>query len=290
MYVSVRDCHLPMFGSVKAGLDAMGLDAVELSYNRDRSVMSLDGSSEHESLADKEAIDRFAYKCSGHKIKVTSFLLGNNFGADDLDAEIDWVISAVKTAGQLGMHAVRIDAIMHDKRDWSLDRRIQHFADCMGRVLDATSDLKIEMGIENHGTLGNNPEFLDNVLNKVNSPRLGITCDTANFYWFGHPLSRVREIIKHFAPRIKHTHMKNIRFPEDKREIQREVGWEYGTYASPLRDGDIDIRWVVQTLKAAGYKGDLCIENESLGRFDAEKQKAILHDDATFLKEILRGG
>lgn len=288
MYVSVRDCHLPMFGSVKAGLDAMGLDAVELSFDRDRSVMSLDGSTERESLADKAAMDKFAYKCSGHKIKVTSFLLSNNFGTDDLDAEVDWVISAVKTAGYLGIPAVRIDAIMHDNRDWPLDRRIQHFADCMAKILDATSNLNVEMGIENHGTLGNNPEFLDSVLNKVNSPRVGITCDTANFYWFGHPLSKVLEIIKHFAPKIKHTHIKNINYPPDKREIQREVGWEYGKYASPLREGDIDIKWIIRTLKEAGYKNDLCIEDESLGRFDAEKQKAVLRDDADYLKEILR--
>jgi hypothetical protein len=108
MYVSVRDCHLPIFGSIKAGLDTIGIDAVELNYNRDRSVASLDGAEQNESLADRAAIDRFAYKCSGHKIKVTSFLLANNFGADDLESEIDWVISAVKAAGQLGMPAVRM--------------------------------------------------------------------------------------------------------------------------------------------------------------------------------------
>ncbi|MGB9620272.1 MAG: sugar phosphate isomerase/epimerase family protein, partial [Armatimonadota bacterium] len=145
------------------------------------------------------------------------------------------------------------------------------------------------MGIENHGTLGNRPEFLDSILAKVNSPRVGVTVDTANFYWFGHPLSKVREIIKHFAPHIKHTHMKNINFPADKREIQREVGWEYDRYASSLREGDIDMKWVVKTLADAGYQGDLCIENEALGRYDAEKQKAILRDDADYLKEILAG-
>jgi len=289
VYVSVRDCHLPgVFGSIKAGLAGMGLDAVELTYNRDKSVGSLDGGA-NESLATKSAVDAFAYKCNGLKIKPTSFLLANNFGADDIDGEIEWVISAVKAAGQLGMHAVRIDAIMHDNRDWDLAKRTQYFAECMGKVLDATSDLDVQMGIENHGTLGNQPEFLDSVLNKVGSPRLGVTVDTANFYWFGHPLSKVREIIKHFAPRIKHTHMKNINFPADKREIQREVGWEYGRYASSLREGDIDMKWVVKTLADAGYMGDLCIENESLGRYDAGKQNAYLRDDADYLKEILAG-
>jgi len=288
MYVSIRDCHLPgVFGTIKAGLAEMGIDSVELNYTRERTVLSLDTPGGHESLANKAAIDAFAYKCSGLKIKPTSFLLSNNFGAENLDGELDWVISAVRAAGQLGMKAVRIDAIMHDDKDWDLPRRTQHFADCMAKILDATSALDVAMGIENHGKLGNDPEFLDMVLNKVDSPRVGVTIDMANFYWFGHPLSKVHQIIKHFAPKTKHTHAKNINFPAEKREIQREIGWEYGKYCSSLREGDIDMKRVVRALADAGYKGDLCIENESLGRYDQEKQKAYLKDDAAYLKEIL---
>lgn len=287
MYISVRDCHLPgLFGSIKAGLDAMGLETVELVYNKDKTVHSLD-STGVDSLSTDAAVEAFAYKCRGLKIKPSAFLLSNNFGAEDIESEIDYVISAVRTAGKLGIKAVRIDAIMHDTRDWDLDKRTQYFAECMARVLDATSSLDVHMGIENHGVLGNDPDFLDKVLNKVNSPRVGVTIDTANFYWFGHPLSKVHQIIKHFAPRVKHTHIKNINFPPEKREIQRELGWEYGTYASSLREGDIDMKWVARTLAEAGYQGDLCIENESLGRYDLEKQKAILRDDADYLREIL---
>ncbi|MGQ9454916.1 MAG: sugar phosphate isomerase/epimerase family protein [Armatimonadota bacterium] len=287
MYISVRDCHLPgVFGSIKAGLDEMGIDAVELEYRKDKSVSLLDGSG-RESLATDAAIEAFAYKCRGFKIRPCAFLLANNFGADDIESELDYVISAIRAAARLGIKAVRVDAIMHDSREWDLARRTQYFAECMARVLDATSNLDVHMGIENHGTLGNDPEFLDVVLNKIKSPRVGVTIDTANFYWFGHPLSRVHEIIKHFAPRVKHTHIKSINFPAEKREIQREVGWEYGTYASSLREGDIDMKFVVRTLHEAGYRGDLCIENESLGRYDLAKQRAVLRDDADYLREIL---
>lgn len=290
MYLSVRDCHLPAhFGTIKAGLDAMKLDSVELNYLRDRSVLSLDGASgAKESLADKAAVEAFRYKCNGLKIRVSSFLLSNNFGADDLDAELEWVISAIKAAGQLGVKAVRIDAIMSTERDWPLEQRTQRFADCMKKVLDATSNLAVDMGIENHGRQGNDPEFLDLVLDKVGSPRVGITVDTGNFYWSGKPLEKVHQIIEHFAPRVKHTHIKNINYPEDKRNVEREVGWEYGKYASPLREGDIDIPRVVRALKKAGYANDLCIENEALGRFEESKRAAVLVDDADYLREILR--
>lgn len=290
MYISVRECHpLDVFGSIEAGLDAMGLDAVEMEYFRDRSVFSLDATDRAKvSLADERSIDAFAEQCSRLGIRVSALLMHNNFGAEDIDGEIDWVISYIKAAGRLGVKAVRIDAIMSTERDWPLEQRTQRFADCMARVLDATSDLDVEMGIENHGLQGNDPEFLDTVLDKVGSPRLGITIDTGNFYWAGHPLDEVHRIIEHFAPRVKHTHIKSINYPEDKRNIRRETGWEYGTYASPLRGGDIDVKRVVRSLMNAGYTGDLCIEDESLGRWNEVEQKTMLIDDADYLREILR--
>lgn len=289
MFIAVRDCHLPpVFGSIKAGLDAMGIDAVELEYFRDRTVMSLDApGGGRESLADDASIEAFAYRCAGMKIRVSALLLHNNFGNPDIEDEIEWVISSIKAAARLGAGAVRIDAIMHVDGDWPFEKRTRHFAQCMARILDATSGLKVELGIENHGTEGNDPAFLETILGAVDSPRLGVTIDTGNFYWSGKPLDRVHQIIESFAPRVKHTHVKNINYPAEVRGVEREVGWMYETYASPLRQGDIDIPKVVRALNSAGYRGDLCIENESLGRFDEAGQKAALIDDANYLKEIL---
>ena len=291
MHVAVRDVHLPgVFGTIKAGLDAMGIEAVELNYERDRSVVSLDTAvaGAKESLADQHAIDHFAYKCKGLKIRPSSLLLNNNFGADDIKAELDWVISAVRAAGQLGIKAIRIDAAMSTQNEWTLEKRTSHFADCMKQVLDATHDLNVSLGIENHGHKGNEQAFLDTVIDSVKSPRVGITLDTGNFYWFGLPLSKVYETIKHFAPKVKHTHIKSISYPADQREVQRQVGWEYGKYCSPLREGDIDFGRIIRMLKDAKYTGDLCIENESLGRYDKDKQKAILIDDAAYIREKLK--
>jgi len=288
MYVSVRDGHLVgTFGTIKAGLQAMGLDSVELNYDRDCTVPALDTPG-RESLRDKASIESYAYKCAGNRIKPCAFLLGNNFAAPDLQGELDWVISAIKAAGLLGIKAVRIDAYLSTQDEWPLEKRAQQFADCMGRILDATHNLDVAMGVENHGYKGNEQEFLDAMLDKVNSPRVGITLDTGNFYWYGYPLEKVHELIKHFAPRVKHTHMKSINYPADKRNIKRDIGWEYMKYCSPLREGDLDMHLIVKTLKDAGYRGDLCIENESLGRYDHEKQKAILIDDAAMLREILK--
>lgn len=291
MYVAVRDGHpASVFGTIKAGLDAMRIDAVELSYSRDRSVGSLDSNvpGAHESLANKAAIEQFAYKCKGLKIRPSALILSNDFGASDLKAELDWVVSAVRAAGQLGMKAIRIDPIRAGGGD-SIEKAAQQFGDCVKQVLDATKDLNVALGIENHGGTGNRREFLDAVFSYVESPRLGLTLDTGNFYWSGLPLSKVYETIKHFAPKVKHTHIKSINYPADQREVQRPTGWEYGKYCSPLKLGDINFKLVIGMLKDAGYDGDLCIENESLGRFKEDTRKSILKSDAGFLKDILDG-
>jgi sugar phosphate isomerase/epimerase len=288
MLVSARDCMpISVFGSLKTGLSAMGIDQVELELFRDNMVYSATEGDSRMPVHSKAEVDAYARHLADNQINCCALLLHNNFAADDIDDEVNWVSWAVHVTSMLGANAIRIDAIMSKEMEWPLEQRVQRFVDCMKRVLDATSDLEVGLGIENHGVQGNDPEFLDMVLGRVGSPRVGLNLDMANFYWRGYPLSRVHEIIKHFAPGVKHTHAKNVNYPQDKREIEREMGWEYGTYASPLREGDINLPWVAKTLKEAGYAGTLCIEDESLGRFDAGKQKEVLIDDAKFLKEVV---
>lgn len=290
MYPSVRDDILTMaFVSLKQGLDTLGFDAVELNFDRDNSVQAIhpEGGIVRFKLDTPSALDEFRRHLVSNGIRVSALLMANNFGSEDLDGEIGWVTAAIKAASALGIPVVRIDAIMHGERDIPLEKNVRVFADAMLEVLDATQDCDVDMGIENHGFQGNNPDFLDLVLGKVGSPRLGVTIDTGNFYWRGHPLSRVYQIIEHLAPHCKHTHAKNIAYPPEKREIEREIGWEYLAYVSPLPDGDVDHRRVVGILRSAGYDRDLCLEDESLGRWTPEERIAVLRRDADFFREIL---
>jgi len=145
------------------------------------------------------------------------------------------------------------------------------------------------MGIENHGFQGNNLAFQLNVYKAVGSDRLGSTMDTGNFYWRGYPLSEVYGILRILGPYTKHTHLKNINYPEETRETMREAGWEYDTYVSPLDEGDIDHAKVLRILADAGYDGDVCIEDESLGHYkSAEERIAVLERDVAHVKQIIK--
>jgi len=76
------------------------------------------------------------------------------------------------------------------------------------------------------------------------------------------------------------------------------MGYEYARYVSPIYEGDIDHRKLVESLRKAGYEEDLCIEDESLeedlciedeslGKFSPKDWPKILKKDAEFLKELL---
>lgn len=290
MYPSIRD-HLVLWGwpSLKEGLDALKLDAVELEFARDNSVLAImpTGDCPRFKLDNSGELEAFRRQLEENKVRVSAFLMATDYGNEDLDAEVAWTVAAIRAADALGIPAVRIDAMMHGEGEDAVEKNIRVFSEAMDKVLGATSDSKCDLGIENHGYQGNRPDFLDEIFARVGNPRLGLTIDTGNFYWYGHPLSKMYEIIEHFAPYCKHTHAKNIKYPEDKREVQREVGWEYGTYVSSLPDGDVDHARVVQILKAAGYDRDLCLEDEALGRWEGDERRAVMMKDADYFRSIL---
>lgn len=291
MYVSIRDDILLAtgFDSIAEGLRYYSLPAVELNVDRQFKVHALIPTPDrpHLFLNNDEDVARLADQSAQSGLKISAFLVANNFNAPDIDTELAWIVRTVEVAARLGVPAVRIDAIMHGERELPLEQRQEIFARGVNHVLSKTEGLPVDLGIENHGFQGNDPNFLDGLMAKVGSPRLGMTLDTGNFYWAGHPLERVYQILEHLAPRAKHTHIKNIQYPPEMRNIQRELGYQYGKYVSPITEGDIDHARVVGLLKAAGYDRDLCIEDESLGKYDQEGRRANIKAAAEYLQSLL---
>ncbi|MDT7893972.1 MAG: hypothetical protein LASZOEIN_002133 [Candidatus Fervidibacter sp.] len=289
MFVSIRDDVVLHggFSSVVEGLRDLGIDAVEVHVRRDLTVRSLVNPSQLHGLTSPEGLKALETELAQNGVRISAFLLGNDFGRDDAEEQVEWMVKTVKTAHQLGINAVRVDAIVSGWESIGVDGAIRLFAENIKQVLEATDDTDVQLGIENHGTLGNRPEFLQTIFEAVNSPRLGLTLDTGNFYWFGHPLSRVYEIMRQFAPKVKHTHVKNIAYPPEMREQQRPIGYEYGRYVCPIYEGDINHSIVVEILREAGYNGDLCIEDESLGKFAPDERRSVLQRDAEHLKALI---
>ncbi len=289
MFVSIRDDVVLHggFGSIAEGLQALGINAVELHVRRDLTVRSLTNSTQFHDLQTPNGVLTLEQELTHHGVRISAFLLGNDFGKPDADEQVAWMVRTVQLAHQLNVPAVRVDAVVSGWEALGLEGAVRLFTDFIKQVLDATENTTVQLGIENHGSLGNRPEFLQAVLESVGSPRLGLTLDTGNFYWFGHPLSAVYAIMRQFGGAVKHTHIKNIAYPPELREQQRPIGYEYGKYVCPIPDGDIDHRVVVGILKEAGYTWDLCVEDESLGKFAPSERPQVLKRDVEHLQELV---
>jgi sugar phosphate isomerase/epimerase len=288
MYLSIRDeiVFAAGYGTLAEGLRDLSIPGVELFVLRDNTVPAIAPEQDRTRLdltnpADLEELQRQA---AANLVTTAALCMGNNFNADDKTQEIDWAVRTVRAAAALGVPAVRIDAIMSGEKHLPLEERQRLVAQSVRSILDQTSDTGVDLGIENHGFQGNDPEFLTGLLLDVDSSRLGLTLDSGNFYWRGWPLSRVYEIFEQFAPVVKHTHIKNIAYPPEIREIQREIGYEYGKYVCPIHEGDIDHTRYFAALRKAGYDRDLCLEDESLGKFTPEQRKANLRAAADFFR------
>ena len=293
VYLSIRDEVVfgAGYATLAEGLKDLGISGVELFVLRDDTVHAIQPENGKTKLDLKVASDVAVLKAqaTAHGIKISALCMGNNFNSTDRAGEIAWAVRTVKAAKELGAPAVRIDAIMSGEKELPLEERQRLVASAVTEILAKTSDSGVDLGIENHGFQGNDPEFIAGTLKAVDSPRLGLTLDSGNFYWRGWPLSKIYAIFERFAPFVKHTHIKNIRYPEDIRETQREMGYEYGKYVSPIHEGDIDHTRYFEALRKAGYDRDLCLEDESLGKYEPTQRQANLRASAAFFQKQIVG-
>lgn len=285
MYPATRDAMLAHVGQSDpwAALHFLGLSAVELNFNREAQTPGFLGRGGQPFDLSSPAGRREARAAfDAHGASVCALLMANDFSGD-METEVKWGVSAVAAAHALGAPAVRIDLVPHQK-DYDRTLFEARCIEGVKRILAATESTGVGLGVENHGHITNDPAFLDRIFDGVGSPRLGLTLDTANFYWYGHPLERVYEIMSRFAARVRHTHIKNINYPADERNKQRAIGWEYGQYCCPLDEGNIDHARVARILQGAGYRGALCVEDESLPKRPAEQRPQLMKRNVAELK------
>ncbi|MGA2032661.1 MAG: TIM barrel protein [Thermoguttaceae bacterium] len=280
--VSVRDGMLAHVAAPDcwAALKRIGAEGVEAVIDDNLALPGLFHAGEKYSLASDAGIARVRTAASAAGQKITALCMYNHF-AERPDKEVQLCRRAAQAAQALGVGAIRIDVAT---QTLARPAFLALVTATLTKLMAATDSTGVAFAIENHGSMTNDPEFLRPLFADVGSKRLGLTLDTGNFYWYGHPLSKVYELYEMFAPRVFHTHCKSIGYPAEQREKQRPMGWQYDKYHGPIYAGDIDFGRVVAILKKAGYANDLCIENESLGK--AKDAAGVLAKELRLLKDL----
>jgi len=260
----------------------MGLEGLEVTITEKLELPHLVHPDGPYNAADGAGIGRLRKDMEQAGVRITAFCMYNRFG-ERPDFEADWCGRVARVAKALGVSAIRIDVVPHKiSKEEFLPLAIKGLRKAMAQV----EPTGVPLAIENHGSVTNDPEFLDALFRGVGSPLLGLTLDTGNFYWYGHPLTKLYEIFERFASRAFHTHLKGIHYPAEEREKQRPMGWEYGKYQCPIYQADVDFHRVAAILDKAGYQGDLCIENEGLGHKKPDEVEAILKKEIALLVEL----
>jgi sugar phosphate isomerase/epimerase len=283
--VGCRDVHLTLAGrdDCWAAMKELGAESSEVEVTPDLACPNLFHPSRKYSLGSNDAVRTLKDDLAASGCRITAFMMANRLD-ERLEEEIEWTARLVKAANQLGVGVIRIDVV---PRKIKGDEFLPFAIKACKRMCEAAEGTPIRFGVENHGTTTNRPEFLDALFSGVGSSKLGLTLDCGNFYWYGHPLKDLYALYEKFAPRVVHTHIKSIKFPDDKKNVERKMGWEYAKYNCPIYEGDIDFKRVIGILRKAGYRGDLCIEDESLGKFPEPERGQILKKEIATLKGLV---
>ncbi len=293
MYVSVRDFTVVWVGyeDLVKGLKDLGLDRYEMYVNKTLTQDTYEDMGHIVKLGfnlrDARERKEFLEFSKNMGIKPCTILLENDFSSENLEEELNYIKKATQLADEIGVEVIRINSHMQIMGEKPIEEYAEHFVKIMKSLLRETRGSSVAYAVENHGYVSNDERFLDHAFKEVNDERIGLTLDTGNFYWYGYPLSKVHELIEKYAKLVKHTHLKNLKYPEARREKQRRPGIDFPQVAVPLYEGDIDLKRVVQVLRKAGYAGDLTIEDESLGKYGREERKTVLKKDVEFIKKLI---
>jgi len=130
---------------------------------------------------------------------------------EGLQAQAQQFIDYCRVARAMDIPVVR--AFAGDVREGlTLDRLYPRMVAGFKEVMQCIAGWGLTVGIENHGHLINNGDYLWSLLQDVGSPSLGITLDTGNFCWAGHSIDTAQRFFEKLAPAIVNVHVKDGKF------------------------------------------------------------------------------
>ena len=194
---------------------------------------------------DHDAIERIVAE-RGMQIANLGTYEGSSF-ASEAESERETGLvnlkNAIDLAVRFGARSIRITP-GRPESPTLFDRIVPYFQ----RGAEYAESKGIYMGIENHGgAISGNPEVLVDLCNRVGSRYFGVLYEPANLMAVGVEYKSAFEIMRHC---IVHIHIKDGKYVEGK--------WR-GTM---LGKGELNLKWIVNSLKSIDYDGFIALEYE----------------------------
>lgn len=182
----------------------------------------------------------------GVKIANLGSYPGRGFASDSPQvraAEVAALLATLHAAKALGARSIRVLPGQGDD-----PAQIERLAPCFAAAAELAETLDVRMGMENHaGSIAGSPQDVARLCRAVGSSHFGVLYEPANLMHGGVDYKQAFEI---FRDHIVHIHVKDGRVTES------------GFARTHLGEGDVDYRWVMDSLESIGYAGDYALEYE----------------------------
>ena len=215
-------------------------------------------------------------------LEIPAYTVGANLLADDPEAQVKELFSALDVAKVLGAGVLRHDASFSLKKlpGYTWESGIRDMVPYIRRIADRASELGIRTCSENHGMIYQDAARVKELIRRVGHPNYGWLVDIGNFIVAdGDPL----ESVKHAAPYAFHVHAKDFIVKSGKASPlpfgfarSRSGNLWRGTV---LGHGVIPVFDCLKALRESGYDGWVSLEFEG-----AEENIAALKNGFSYLR------
>jgi len=216
-------------------------------------------------LRSKETCDRYGLEIVAIS-PATDFLC---FDEQKEAKQLAMVDVSLRAADTLGVEVVRIFSGGNVPEGRTEEECIEEVSRILKKVAPDAERLHKKLAIESHGKFGCGLEPMAAILDRIGSPAIGVTLDTANFAVSGVDPSRAIDVL---GERILHTHLKD-----------KVIGDDGKPKGVLLGHGIAKIEECVRKLIANNYPGKMTIEIEG---FDESDLDEVHKKDLEILKSI----
>jgi len=289
--VGIRDSYLKGLGArdIWSAADMIGVSQIEVQVDAKMQCPQVfEDSGAPYGVGTADMREQIRKKLAEKKKSICAFCCPYGYGKGSSDEEaVKWLSNVAEAASDLGVPVIMVP--LPGAPGMKDEEYIERTKKLLGSLVPIAEKTGVAFAMENLQRYNNRPEIFEPILKSLPPNRVGIAHDATNMYWYGYPTERIYALAEMVAPHVRYVHAKNERYPDDKKNVQREPGWEYVKHATSVRDGDIDFRRLLGIYAKAGFRGVVTIEDDSLGKHDAEGKKKVLTDDVVFLREIISG-
>lgn len=188
----------------------------------------------------------------------------------------DDMVAQIPNAKLIGADVMRVVASSLMFRFEPHGPQLDILVDWLKEAVKVAEEYDVKLAVENH--IDYTSDECVELLDRVNSPYLGLNLDTGNFLrLLDDPVEGARKL----ADRVYATHIKDLKPVKGVNATE----W-YFFSSTPVGEGLVDNQKLAQILQDAGYQGFLAVETDSLHPDYENQEHAAVEQSVRVLKEI----